>query len=147
MLSLEELEAGRFETKQGDIKVNADDLIMILNQLSFCQNLLGNQLNDLTEREKEKLLDGVKTYEYVKNKYIVLGDLRREQAWHYEILKKLENPSFTKKATKDEVEELRNNVFQKYLEFKKKREELQKELENIKVGYDKYMDRVILEEK
>lgn len=133
MLSLQDLENNRFMTKQGDIKVDVDDLNKILDYLSFCQEMLGNMLNDLTEEEKQTLLKGIKQYEYFKNKYIVLGSIRCEQAMWFKWLKKFDNEEEMKKlnGTEEEKEELRRNILEKYLESKTARERLQKEIDSI----------------
>lgn len=137
MLSFDELDINKFTMKKGDIKVNSSDMEMILSQLSFCQDLLGNMLNDLSEFEKRRLLKGINLYEYVTNKYIVLGDLRNKQASYYDILKRLENDKeLIKNHTQEEIEAFRNSIYEQYIDVKNKREQLQEELK--KVNYEEY---------
>ena len=95
-------------------------------------------MNDLDDTERQCLDDGLKFTEYAQNKYIVLGDLRRQQKMWYDFLKKLNDKDFVDgcmaKAGNLSPDELRREIYNYYLEAKTKREKLQKELDSLNIS-------------
>lgn len=129
--SIYDMDLSDYQIKEGDVKVNADDLRHLFSILSGYHSILGCMLSDLNEEERSFFDKGLNFTEYAQNKYIVIGDMRREQKKWYDILKKCDDKNFTKNATSEEVDNLRREVWGYYIEAKTKRETLQAELDSI----------------
>ena len=118
--------------KEGDVKINADELKQLFSLIEKYHSMLCVNLDELNEEEKKTLDNGLQLVEYLQNKYLVLGDLRRKQKQWYDILKKLDNKEFAKNVTPQELDSLRREVWGYYLEAKTERENLQKEIDHLK---------------
>lgn len=129
MLSISDLKDMNFEVKKGDIKVKASDLEKLLDYFDFMQSFLANSLDELSEKEKNVLIESINFYKYTKNKYIVLGDLRTKQKRFFDVLKKFDDENFTKNSNQEEIDSARRKVLTIYLQAKMDRENLQKEIE------------------
>lgn len=121
-----------FVIKDGDIKVDANEMRHLLIVVQGYHNILCSMLERLDVGDKSFLDTGLDYTEYFQNKYIVLGELRRKQKQWFDILKKFEDKSFTAQGTAEEIDGLRRNVWGIYLEEKSKREALQREVDEIK---------------
>lgn len=117
-----------YDIKEGDIKIDSEDLRQLFFLLENYRMLLSNMDFSLTAPETEDLTEWLKTTTYLQNKYIVMADLRFQQNKWFTILKKLDDEEFTKNATAEQVDSFRREVWSYYLEAKGKRESLQNEL-------------------
>ena len=130
--SIYDMDIDEYTVKEGDVKVNASELKRLFQFIADYHTILHTLLDELSEDNKNTLYDCMEFIEYIQNKYIVLGDCRRKQKQWYDILKKLDDKEFTKKATPEEVEKVRREVWGYYLESKTERENLQAEVDKIK---------------
>ena len=130
--SIFDMNISDYIVKEGDVKINADELKQLFSLIEKYHSILCVNLDELNEEEKKTLDNGLQLVEYLQNKYLVLGDLRRKQKQWYDILKKLDNKEFAKNVTPQELDSLRREVWGYYLEAKTERENLQKEIDHLK---------------
>lgn len=126
--SIYDMNISDYDIKEGDIKIDSEDLRQLFFLLENYRMLLSNMDFSLTAPETEDLTEWLKTTTYLQNKYIVMADLRFQQNKWFTILKKLDDEEFTKNATAEQVDSFRREVWSYYLEAKGKRESLQNEL-------------------
>lgn len=121
-----------FKTKEGDIKVDSQDMRSLFELLENYHTILSNSLERLAPEEEEQLQKGLVLVELMQNKYIVMGDLRLQQKRWYDVLQKIDSRKLQgiENLTEDEITYLRREVLGFYIEAKQKREELKKELED-----------------
>lgn len=130
--SIFDMNISDYIVKEGDVKINADELKQLFSLIEKYHSMLCVNLDELNEEEKKTLDNGLQLVEYLQNKYLVLGDLRRKQKQWYDILKKLDNKEFAKNVTPQELDSLRREVWGYYLKAKTERENLQKEIDHLK---------------
>ncbi len=132
MKSIFEMNLEDYAPKEGDIKVDSSEFLLLLKMIEKYHNIICSSLKTLSSQENDDVNFGLEYVEYIQNKYVVLGDLRREQKKWYDILKKLDDKEFVSNISIDEADNLRSQVFGFYLDAKTKRENLQKEVDEIK---------------
>lgn len=138
--SIKEMNIHDYMIKEGDIKVDAGELRHLFLLIEKYHIMIANtMLDELSEDERIKFNDDLQFVEYVQNKYIVLGDLRRKQKLWYDTMKKLEKKDFTKDATQEEIDNFKREIWEYYLEAKTERENLQKEIERLKEKFEKML--------
>jgi len=120
------------DIKMGDVKIDAEELKRLFECLQAYHEIICNSLDELSADEKENLEQGLIFTEYMQNKYLVLGHLRRSQKQWYDILQKFNDEDFTRNSTGEEVDEARRAVWEMYLDDKGKREKLQREVDERK---------------
>lgn len=138
MRSIYDMDISNYRVKEGDIKVNADEMKRLFELVGEYHFMLSSMLNELSEDEKKILSHGLEFVEYIQNKYLVLGDLRRQQKQWFDILKKFDDKKFLPDSPIDEVDALRREVWGYYIEAKTNREQLQAEIDKTK---DKTKDK------
>lgn len=91
--------------KNGDLKINKDDLISLLKGYEYFQNILFNNLEILDENESKEVQSIYEIYLSFFNKYIISGDLRRKEFIWFSLLKKLDElaKDISKNSTDDGV--------------------------------------------
>lgn len=132
MISIYDMNLAEFKTKEGDIKVDSQDMRSLFELLENYHTILSNSLERLAPEEEEQLQKGLVLVELMQNKYIVMGDLRLQQKRWYDVLQKIDSRKLQgiENLTEDEITYLRREVLGFYIEAKQKREELKKELED-----------------
>lgn len=120
------------DIKMGDVKIDAEELKRLFECLQAYHEIICNSLDELSADEKENLEQGLMYTEYMQNKYLVLGHLRKSQKQWYDILQRFNDDDFTKNSTSEEVDEARRTVWGMYLDDKDKREKLQREVDEMK---------------
>lgn len=132
MISIYDMNLAEFKTKEGDIKVDSQDMRSLFELLENYHTILSNSLERLVPEEEEQLQKGLVLVERMQNKYIVMGDLRLQQKRWYDVLQKIDSRKLQgiENLTEDEITYLRQEVLGFYIEAKQKREELKKELED-----------------
>lgn len=129
--SIYDMDLSDYAIKEGDVKVDAEELKRLFLLVGKYHSALCS-MPDQSEEIQKDLIKELEFIEYAQNKYIVLGDLRRKQKYWYDILKKMDDKEFTKDATAEEIDNLRREVYGYYLEAKTGRENLQKEIDQLK---------------
>jgi len=129
--SIYDMDLSDFTIKEGDVKIDAEELKQLFLLIGEYHSMLCS-MPDLNKETQEALNRDLEFVEYAQNKYIVLGDLRRKQKYWFDIMKKMDDKEFTKNATLEEVDNLRREVYGYYLDAKTQRENLQKEINQIK---------------
>lgn len=119
--------------KEGDIKVDGEELKTLLRVMQYYHSVLDSLDLSPALKNDVELTKGLEYTEYFQNKYIVLGELRREQKLQYDILQKLNNKEVTSGHSPEEVEAMRREVWGWYLDAKRKREALQAAIDKIKI--------------
>ena len=122
------------DIKVGDVKVDSEELKLLFECLQNYHSILCNSLDIMSDEEKQSLENGIALVEYMQNKYLVLGHLRKSQKKMFDLLKKADDKDFTKNSTEEEIEKFRRTVWGLYLDDKTKREKLQAELDEMKDG-------------
>lgn len=91
--------------KNGDLKINKDDLISLLKGYEYFQNVLFNNLEILDENESKEVQSIYELYLSFFNKYIISGDLRRKEFIWFSLLKKIDElaKDISKNSTDDGV--------------------------------------------
>jgi len=132
MISIYDMNLAEFKTKEGDIKVDSQDMRSLFELLENYHTILSNSLERLAPEEEEQLQKGLALVELMQNKYIVMGELRLQQKRWYDALQKIDSRKLQgiENLTEDEITCLRQEVLGFYIEAKQKREELKKELED-----------------
>ena len=118
--------------KDGKINIEFQELKKLFKIIEQYHQLLGNMLDDMNDDEKDEFVKAIDYVEYMLNKYLVLPDISRKQKEWFEILQKFKNPEFTQNLSPDAVEETRRDAWGLYLDAKKEREDLKKELDMLK---------------
>lgn len=136
------------DVKMGNVKIDAEELKRLFECLQAYHNILCNSLETLSDTEKENLEQGLIFTEYMQNKYLVLGHLRKSQKQMYDLLQKFNDAEFTRNSTGEEIDKARRTVWGLYLGDKEKREKLQREVDekrrelyNEELGVFKYTFR------
>ncbi len=110
--------ADSFFSKDGDIKVNIEDLKAFFN----CFDIIVDHVES-THGDSLSEFNGIEMFlDYFKNKYVVLNDLRNREKTAYDEMKMLNDSS------KDDS--VRRDSYGRYIEAKHNREKLQ---ESIKI--------------
>lgn len=118
--------------KDGKINIEFQELKKLFKVIEQYQQLLGNMLDDMNDDEKNEFVKAIDYVEYMLNKYLLLPDISRKQKEWYETLQKFKSDEFTQNSSLEAVEETRRDVWGLYLEAKKEREDLKKELDLLK---------------
>lgn len=118
--------------KDGKINIEFQELKKLFKIIEQYHQLLGNMLDDMNDDEKDEFVKAIDYVEYMLNKYLVLPDISRKQKEWYETLQKFKSDEFTQNSSPEAVEETRRDVWGLYLEAKKEREDLKKELDMLK---------------
>lgn len=118
--------------KDGKINIEFQELKKLFKIIELYHKLLGNMLDDMNDDEKDEFVKAIDYVEYMLNKYLVLPDISRKQKEWYETLQKFKSDEFTQNSSLEAVEETRRDVWGLYLEAKKEREDLKKELDLLK---------------
>ncbi len=136
MISIYDMNLAEFKTKEGDIKVDSQDMRSLFDLLENYHTILLNSLEQLTPDQEQQLQTGLALVERMQNKYIVMGDLRLQQKRWYDVLQKIDSRKLQgmENLTEDEITSLRKEVLGFYIEAKQKREELKRELEDARPG-------------
>lgn len=129
MKNIFEMSVLDFETKFGNINVDAAELKQLLYKVEKLQSILNSQEiidTDFMEKYQDYL-------EYFRNKYIVLGDLRVKEKSSFDFMKTIEkNLKIFSGKDYEKLNELYKTQYEEYLNCKNKRIDLQRTLEDIK---------------
>lgn len=117
-----------YTTKEGDIKVDSHEFKVLLSMFGQALDML-NEAQAGQSTDRTEFLEKAQSVEcYMKEKYLLLGSLRKQQKIMYDILQKIQNNSADLNMNAERIEECKNYILEQYLDFKMKRENLQKEL-------------------
>lgn len=130
--SIFDMNVDDFRIKLGDIKVDSEDLRIMLRYVQQYHVLLSGMYDELASQDQKLIQQGLQFTEFFQNKYIVLSELRLDQNFYYDILQKLKDEDYIKGHSADEIDSLRREIWGMYVETKAKREKLQKELGQLK---------------
>lgn len=119
-------------SRDGKINIEFQELKKLFKIIEQYHQLLGNMLDDMNDDEKNEFVKAIDYVEYMLNKYLLLPDISRKQKEWYETLQKFKSDEFTQNSSPEAVEETRRDVWGLYLEAKKEREDLKKELDMLK---------------
>lgn len=127
------MDVDAFDIKEGDIKVDSEELRTMLRVVQTYHSILGNLLGELSGAEEEQFNTGIKYTEYFQNKYIYLSEVRKEQKKWWDVLQRLNDEDFIKGYSEEEVSGVRSDIWNFYLAAKSRREELQREVDMVKL--------------
>lgn len=130
--SISDMNVDDFRIKLGDIKVDSEELRNMLRYVQQYHAILNHLLDQLSTEEQDLFQQGLRFTEFFQNKYIVLSELRQDQKLYYDILQKLKDEDYIKGRSENEIESLRRDAWEIYIETKTKREKLQKETDQLK---------------
>lgn len=96
--------------KDGDIKVNSNDVIKIFEAIDFCNKIISNNIQILSESDKKIFETHLDTVSLLHTKYLKLSDIRVKQHLMYEVLKIIDNKKYDNDLKESENEEVAEQV-------------------------------------
>lgn len=103
--------------KKGDVKISSEDLVTLFQILENYQCIVCNNLDMLNDEERVELDKNIETYDFMKVKYILIADCRRQEHLWYELLKMIENGKYEKyDGVFDDIEEYSLEEYMKMIE-------------------------------
>lgn len=90
--------------KKGDIKVDSDDLITLFDIIENIQCVIGNNLDVLDENERKELDISIEKSHFLRIKYLLIANCRRQEHLWYELLKIIDNGNYIE--CMDDVEKI-----------------------------------------
>lgn len=100
--------------KDGDIKVNSNDIIKIFEAIDFYNEIIANNMQILSESDKKTFEKYLNMLNLFHTKYLKLSDIRVKQHLMYEVLKIIDNKKYCLEGSSEEnteqvIEEMLNN--------------------------------------
>jgi aspartyl-tRNA synthetase len=133
-------EALMISIKNGDIKCDVGEVRFLLYIVEQMNQLINKYAVGEDKTEREKIKKFIEYYEYFKDKYLVLQEIRNQENFYFNQMK-----AWQKKLNESSDENMKKLILEsaneyqtKYKKLKKKRECLCKELEKLKK--EKYSD-------
>jgi len=143
IFDIEDMDVTQYLLKEGDIKVDAAELKKFFEVF---ESIFSIARDVMEKADKESSVSDLKEswefFEYMRNKYLLLGHYRRSQKQWYDILQLFNDDQFCikSKATSEELDEMRREVWGFYQEAKTKRENIQKEVDYLRC--EKYSQKI-----
>lgn len=92
-----------YTPKMGDIKVDSEDLMNLMEGIEYLQHIVSRNLNVLDDEELKTVQSHQDAYYAFLSKYIVVSHLRRKEHLWFLILKKIDNKDYAA-VEKDEIQ-------------------------------------------